>query len=446
MRFPALPPEQTAALRGVLESPNKSARIREIARVVDQDGRYLHWDELRRRRPPEGFDVEEWWAGVKLARNMGRQSLSLADGGGRPFSYCEPPPLRALLRRLDMDAGGVLQAPASSLSVAEGKSHLRGSLAEEPFASSMIEGAATTRQVAKAMIFEGRPPRNVDERMVLNNFRAMEFVKERRAEPLTLDLLLDLHRTVTTGTLERESDAGRLRRTDEVRVVDGSSGEVLFQPPAWAELPDRLERLIAFANASPADDEWLHPLLKAFTLHFMVAYEHPFIDGNGRLARALFYWQALRAGYWLLEYVSISTIIAKSAVRYGQSYLFVETDESDLTYFLFDQARTLLDAIESLHSYVQRRKSEVDELENRLSHLQIAGTVNHRQIALLNGFLRNGDLMATIEGHRGRHAVSYLTARSDLERLVEAGLAAKRKRGQVSIYAAPVDLAKRLRG
>lgn len=102
-------------------------------------------------------------------------------------------------------------------------------------------------------------------------------------------------------------------------------------------------------------------------------------------------------------------------------------------------------AITSLHQYVERRKKEIGALESRLSQLQVSGPLNHRQFALLNGFLRNGDLVATIEGHKGRHAVSYLTARSDLERLTQAGLAVKRKRAQLSIYVAPSDLAEQLR-
>lgn len=445
MRFPALPPDDPAALRSVLDDPHKQSRLQEILRSVDCKGRYLHWDELRRRTPPEGFTAEEWWAGVRLSRNLIRQNLPLRDVSGAAFGFSEPPPLRAMLRNLDVNAGGVLQAPASGLSVAEGRAHLSGSLAEEPFASSLLEGAATTRQIAKQMIFEGRPPRTVDERMVLNNHKAMEYVRDQKGEALSLDLLLELHRVVTAGTLEREVDAGRLRGNDEVRVVDDSTGEILFQPPAHHLLPDRLQRLIAFTNTAGEADDWMHPLLKAFTLHFMLAYEHPFVDGNGRLARALFYWQALRSGYWLLEYVSISTVIRRAALRYGQSYLFVETDNADLTYFLFDQARTLQTAIASLQAFVTRRKSEVDELERRLARLHLTGTLNHRQLALLNGFVRDADLVATIEGHQTRHGVSYLTARADLERLTAAGLALKRKRGVTSIYTAAADLHARLR-
>lgn len=44
----------------------------------------------------------------------------------------------------------------------------------------------------------------------------------------------------------------------------------------------------------------------------MIAYMHPFVDGNGRTARALFYWYMLKSGYWLTEYLSISRVIAKS--------------------------------------------------------------------------------------------------------------------------------------
>jgi Fic family protein len=111
-----------------------------------------------------------------VARGIGRRFLPLVDVADRHFSYCEPPSLRSALRNLDVATRGALGGAASS-NPPDDKTHLASSRAEEPFSSSLIEGAATTRQVAKQMIFERRRPKTIDERMVFNNYHAMEFVK-----------------------------------------------------------------------------------------------------------------------------------------------------------------------------------------------------------------------------------------------------------------------------
>ena len=75
----------------------------------------------------------------------------------------------------------------------------------------MPEGAATTRDVAKAIIRGRRTPRDRSERMILNNFLTMQHIRELRDQPLTPQLVLDLHRLVSEDTLDAPADAGRLR-------------------------------------------------------------------------------------------------------------------------------------------------------------------------------------------------------------------------------------------
>jgi hypothetical protein len=141
-------------------------------------------------------------ATTRLSRHGASQQIGLVDSDGNYFSFCDPAPLKATLRELDMNAGGALGADDTALSTGEGKTYLARSLAEEPFASSFIEGAATTRQIAKKLIFEGRRPRTKDERMVLNNYRAMQFIKARKDDPLTIPMLLELHKIVTEETMD----------------------------------------------------------------------------------------------------------------------------------------------------------------------------------------------------------------------------------------------------
>lgn len=423
------------------------ARISELMRhsaAVDARGRYLHWDELRFKKPPAGFNVEEYWLATRMARSAASQPVPLTDVAGHRFSFCEPPSLKAALRDLDMNAGGALASDVTALSSGEGRLYLARSLAEEPFASSLIEGAATTREIAKKLIFEGRAPRTKDERMVINNYQALEFVKSHRNHRMTSQLLLELHRIVTQDTLPNAADAGRVRTRDNIQVVDESTNEILHQPPLAAYLDSRLDKLIRFANRRNEPQSWAHPIVKAIILHFVLSYEHPFVDGNGRVARALFYWSALKDGYWLIEYVSISSIIAESKISYGRSFLHVEMDDADLTYFLIYNCKILRKAMARLSAYVARRREEVKAFEKRLGDHNRPDAFNHRQSWLLNECARGRRHRVTIGEHAKQHGVTYLTARSDLEKLTAATFLRKSTVGRTSLYQPRRDLLRRL--
>lgn len=446
MKMPPRPPDPDAVLNETIHNDPSKVQLLFMGRValVDHRGEYLHWEKLKFKKTSSPLTPQEMWAATRFARQAASQRISLTDINSVAFAFCEPPALKADLRDLDMNAGGSLAADATALSQGEGRIYLARSLAEEPFASSFIEGAATTRQIAKKLIFENRAPRTKDERMVLNNYLAMQFVKLHKDEPLSVPLLLELHRLVTSQTLDDPKDAGRIRTTDDVQVVDDSNSEVLFQPPPAADLNARLERLMQFANEEPSANNWIHPLVRAFILHFMLSYEHPFVDGNGRVARALFYWAALRAGYWLVEYVSISSVIAESKIQYGRSFLHVETDSSDLTYFLMYHSKILTQAIRRLMAFVERKRKEVAALEKRLGDKNRADAFNHRQSWLLNEMARGRLRRITIAEHEHRHGVSYLTARSDLESLIEANCLNKHKDGRTSVYSPVPNLIRTL--
>ena len=92
------------------------------------------------------------------------------------------------------------------------------SLTEEVITSSLLEGAAVTREVAKEMLRTSRLPRDKHERMILNNFQAMQTVRQWQDDPVTPARVLELHRIVTEGTLEDARGAGRLRTTNDVQI------------------------------------------------------------------------------------------------------------------------------------------------------------------------------------------------------------------------------------
>jgi len=275
--------------------------------------RYLHRDQLRHRTPPQGLSHEQWWLAEKLSRRPTPLPLRASDG--QAFWFSQPPVLLQGLHEIDIQAGTSVVAPEAVTTRSTRDRYLLNSLMEEAITSSQMEGAATTRDVAKAMIRSRRPPRDRSERMILNNFLTMQRIRELRDQPLTPELVLDLHRLVSEETLDDPADAGRLRLPGQQVVVDDSYGTVFHVPPPAGELPERLAELCRFANGE-TPNVFVHPVVRAIGLHFWLAYDHPFSDGNGRTARALFYWAMLHQGYWLFEFISISSVINKARGQY----------------------------------------------------------------------------------------------------------------------------------
>lgn len=408
-------------------------------------GRYLHWDELRYREPPEGLSRDEWWATVILSRVSLMQNLPLLDKQGKPFRFATPSPVLIDLHHMDRDAAGQIHTTAGEPIREDPNRYLMSSLIEEAITSSQLEGASTTRQVAAAMLRTGRKPRDHSEKMIFNNFRAMEHLRSLKTQVLTPDHILELHRILTEDTLDNPEDAGRLRQSDDVQVIDSRDNTVLHAPPACTELPERLARLCAFANADESSLPFVHPVLRAILLHFMVGYDHPFVDGNGRTARALYYWSMARSGYWLMEYTSISHILRRAPARYMRSYLHAETDGNDTTYFLLHQLNTIRRAIAALHEYLDRKVREQKETERLLSaSTKLRTRFNHRQVSLLTHALRNTGEGYRVDAHQRSHNVVYQTARSDLMALHELGLLEKAKQGNAYVFFAPEDLRDRL--
>ena len=439
---PAVPPNESLAL------PTKilGAILGEAVRS-EAEGKYRHWDTVRHLAPPAGFTREQWWGATKLVRQPALKPLPLRDSASKPFRYAVTDMIARLLHEIDLGAGGNIGLPDPIANPQTRSQYVMHSLFQEAVTSSQLEGAATTRAAAKEMLRTGRPPRTRGERMILNNYLTMQRIAEWKERPLDESLLFEMHRMVTDGTLDDPGAAGRLRRSDEkITVQDVITGEVFHSPPPANQLEDRLKALCEFANGSILDvgkplGRFVHPAVRAILLHFWLAYDHPFVDGNGRTARALFYWSMLRQRYWLFEFVSISEILVKAPAKYARSFLCTETDDNDVTYFLLYQCEVIRRAIASLHDYIDRKSKELRETETLLRG---TSELNRRQQALVTHALRNPGARYSIEGHRRSHAIVYETARYDLMALAKLGLLETRKAGRAFSFIAPPDLAERL--
>lgn len=397
----------------------------------DPEGRYLHWDQFRFKTPARtAHDLTEAWQRLKLIRFSRRAKIPLFQKTKRRFSLVDVDRMKVQLHRIDTQAGAVFSTGHDTLTKSSAERFLYRSILEEPFSSSVLEGAATTRAIARQMIEQNRAPRTRDERMVLNNYHAMRFIKENAANPLMPEMVLELHRIITADTLDNPGHSGRFRAPgDDINVVDDTTNEILHAPPPASELPERLAQFCTFANRPLESQPFIHPVVHGIILHFMLAYDHPFADGNGRAARALFYWAALRAGYWLFEYVSISAIIKEAPIKYGQAFLYVETDDGDLTYFIDHQMGVIERAIASLHKYLDRQHERAAAIRSLA-----AMVLNERQAQVLRDALKSPSAEITIAAHQERTGVSYLTARKDLEELADKRMLIKSRAGARSMF------------
>lgn len=436
-------PDRAPSLVELLRVTGNDMNLTQVLSTVTGplvDGRYLHWDDVRRRTPPDGLTVEQWWLGLLFARQPASRTIPLRSVDGREFHYNLPDPVLELLHWIDQHASGEVMVSETIRDAGDRRRYLVNSLIEEAITSSQLEGASATRQVAKEMIRSGRPPRDRAERMILNSYEAMTMLRGLTAQPLTPGVVFALHRTLTAGTLDNPDAAGRLQRADEERVrVEWSDGTVTHVPPPAGELPARLDAMCTYANSG--GQGFTHPVVRAVLLHLWLAYDHPFEDGNGRTARALFYREMLASGYWLFEYVSISRLLLKAPAKYGQAYLWTETDNFDATYFLLYQLGILKRAVEELLAYLIRKMAEVRETESLLRRTDL----NHRQVALLTHALRHGDTPYTVHSHGESHRVTRQSARTDLADLERRGFLERRVVGRRFEYLAARDLRDRLR-
>ncbi len=439
MKIPQKPPGQMSLPKEFLTQ----GRFRTLMQKgpLDAKGRYLHWDQLRHRPPPEGLTVEEVWAGMRLARKSNFLRFELTSSKSKTFGYVDVDPIRKALHFIDRRAAGHISTDEAVINKNTQSRYLVRSLIEEAYSSSVLEGAATTRQAAKEIIRERREPVDESERMVLNNYNAIQFIRGETDQDLTPELILQIHKIVTERTLEDAALEGAFRdATHNVDVIENSTSEVLHVPPDASEIGDRIEELCAFANQGDDTSPFVHPIVRAIIIHFMLAHIHPFVDGNGRTARALFYWSALRSGYWVLEYVSISNALRRAPTKYGQAFLYTETDDDDLTYFILHQLDVLESLLNELKAYLAKRALDIESLKKSLERTGLKVDLNHRQIQLLEDSVRHPGALYTIASHSAFHDVSYLTARADLDDLYKRSFFRRLKEGKTYVFTAKKSL------
>lgn len=410
MKKPQKPPERDKIPREAIsfvsqmyDRSDESGKIRKLLRSFNEL-EYIHWDDLRRKKIP--YDPIYIWFALWQIRNTKNRIIRISD---ELFRFYIPEKFHKQLHLIDKASPASFDWLFGEIpSEANKKQYLINSLMEEAIASSQLEGAATTRPVAKKILREGRKPKNTSEKMIVNNYRTILRLKEMRDQPLSRKLILDIHHEITHETLESESDESAFRTCDVVVGDRVDPTKIYHYAPPCEKIPAMIDDLVAFANE---DDEFIHPIIKAIILHFLIGYIHPFTDGNGRTARAIFYWFALKHHYDLLEYLSISRIYVHAPAQYTRAYQLAETDSNDMTYFIDFNIHVISRALEDLKQYILRKKGE----EAAALHLvEEIPDLSFRQAEILRDFIRHPARYYTISEIAGKYKVSLPTARADL--------------------------------
>ena len=385
----------------------------EIDAIVDKiNADYEYWDKVKYKKLPEGYTPQMLWTYVKASRLKGMIDVWEKYG----ITLCITSQMQRLCHEFDMKFGSFWDVEGDAQS-AEKKYYLSSSLMEEAIYSSKMEGASTTRIVAKDMLRKKKSPQNKSQQMIVNNYNTIQYIVDHKDEPLTEEELLHIHQLMTEKTLDDPKNAGRFRSNDKVVVADMVEGDIIYTPPSYKEIPEFVETLCDFFNNADSSRTFIHPIIRGVIVHFMLAYMHPFVDGNGRTARALFYWYMLKEKYWLTEYMSISRVIAKSKPSYEKSFRYVESDQNDIGYFVAYNLKALEISFQQLRDYIQRKQRE----KKAASTFMLAGNINQRQAMILQRLKEEPDTILTVKDVQEQFSVSSMTARKDLSDLVQQG-------------------------
>ena len=247
---------------------------------------------------------------------------------------------------------------------------------------------------------------------------------------LTPEFICEIQRMVTQDTLKNPEDSGAFRTTDDVYVVSSKDGKIVHHPPAAADVPQMISALCDFVNRRE-NVPFVHPVVAAITLHFLIGYIHPFYDGNGRTARTLFYWYLLSRGYEMFSYLPISKVITESPRKYRDAYLATEEDELDLTYFILHSLSCIRTARKRLFAHLESEEEREDVLKSRIAEL---ADLTRRQKGILSYMVSHAGEVFGISEVAERFGVTYQTARTDLMQMEARGYLRVEKVGRAYSY------------
>lgn len=375
--------------------------------------RYMTREEIAYRLPVS-LPITQFWPVMEEARRKAAVRLPLLAQNGEPFWF-------VVNKSIEEQCDAVARmARRSDLLDGLAPEVIEDATIDEAVWSSAIEGAFTSRAEAARIIRQNKTPANKSEQMVKNNYKALLYVLESLEAPITAKTLTDIAGIVTDGASDERIDAFR----KEPVYVMGREG-VIYTPPDARDVPRLMDDLLEFIGESE-----LHPLLKACIAHFYFVYVHPFMDGNGRTARALSYMMLLRTGYDFFRYFSISGLVARERNGYYKAMRNVEQDGNDMTYFIDFYSSMLSRSVQKMEDQFVRHILT----GRKLKALEAAGRLNERQLRGTRWLLEGEPERVTVETWKKKYRITTETARRDLLLLCEEGVLERTLEGRKAVF------------
>lgn len=373
------------------------------------DEEYLYWDKIKYKPIPDWISNSQELRGItKFIRNNNIWSPVKTESWDI-FKFWEFQFSKELLHELDKHASWTF---FTNISETDKKLFITNGMLEEAISSSQLEWASTTTKNAKEMIQKWKSPTTKDEYMILNNYNAMNYIRNELVnKDLELWDLFYLQSILTKNTID-DSDIWRLRNNNDDIIVKFEN-KIAHIPPKEDFLNKEIKRLIDFANNKWTFDTFVHPVIKAIILHFWIWYLHPFCDGNWRTARAIFYWYLLKNDYFWFSYIPLSSVLKDSKIDYAKSYIYTEQDDFDLNYFINYNLRKIKIALTRFKQIVKQKFEKNHNNTKKIAHLDI----NERQKKLVIYFLENNDSFTNALTHMNYYWITKKTAIYDLKDL-----------------------------
>lgn len=213
-----------------------------------------------------------------------------------------------------------------------------------------------TKRILEGQEVYGRP-RDIQE--VINYRNVIELLDElafKRGgyEP---EMLEEIHKLTVDRIVSAEKVG--VFRTSQVIIKDETSGEIVFSPPPFVEVPYLLDDFFAWLNSTEALE--VHPILKAGIIHYILVAIHPFVEGNGRVARAFTTLILIRENYDIKRFFALEEHFDRDLAAYYEAFSQVDKQSKNIG------ARDLTPWLEYFTGVVAAELSKIKEKVKKLS-------------------------------------------------------------------------------
>ncbi|HVZ66648.1 MAG TPA: Fic family protein [Patescibacteria group bacterium] len=278
-----------------------------------------------------------------------------------------------------------------------------------------IEGnELSLTQVQKILDGERIVARERDVQEVINYRKVIDYIERRTESKIDEDTIKALHKIVVDNVLPDE-EAG-VYRQKEVVIKNSITGDIAFRPPKAVEVPWQMKELGIFISEKPE----IHPVLKGGVVHYEFVRIHPFLDGNGRVGRALSMLVLYQLGYDIRQFFSLEEHFDRDPDRYYQALQSVEKNNGDQTEWLAYFTECLAVELGKI-----KEKIENISIDTNLKK-KLGGPVmlSERQLKIIEYIQANGYLEKTAYTHLFP-MVSEDTVLREVQDLVKKGLLKK---------------------